>query len=114
MTDYEGIFIVDTGTKDNPKDTIDWLTRSIQKQGGTVEKINEWGRRKLAYPIKKKRDGYYALFDFKLGPDKVALLQGQCRLNEQLLKYMIIRKEIFVPKPVADKKTTDNPATVQK
>lgn len=111
---YEGIFILDTEVpSDAVKKTVDAVSESIKKEGGMVNEVQEWGRRRLAHLAKKRREGYYMVVNFSLEPEKVKPLQGQFRLNERILKSMLTQKKVFrkrkirVRKPKREK--SENP-----
>jgi small subunit ribosomal protein S6 len=65
----------------------------IRSSGGSVEKIDVWGRRRLAYEINKKTEGIYAIIDLQATPAAVAELDRQLRLNESVLRTKVIRPE---------------------
>ena len=58
-----------------------------------VVKIDNWGRRKFAYPIDKLRDGNYILFDVELEPTAIVELERNLRLSEDVLRYLLVRLE---------------------
>ncbi len=94
LREYQGLFILDVHpTKDRPAEAIKWLQEAIGRQGGQVTHANEWGKRRLVYAIKKKRDGFYVHLDFKLDPAMLDALQGQCRLNEEVLRSVLLKKQ---------------------
>ena len=66
----------------------------IRESGGTVEKLDVWGRRRLAYEIQKKSEGIYAVIDIHAEPSAVAELERQMRLNESVLRTKVIRPDI--------------------
>lgn len=97
MNQYEGIFIInptlDTQTiRKTVADVQDILTR----EGGQIVNVEEWGRRKLAYEVKKHSDGYYILVNFDLPGVKVSRVKELVILNEQIIRHMIVRR---VPRP---------------
>jgi small subunit ribosomal protein S6 len=65
----------------------------IRSSGGSVEKIDVWGRRRLAYEINKKTEGIYAVIDLQATAAAVAELDRQLRLNESVLRTKVIRPE---------------------
>jgi small subunit ribosomal protein S6 len=66
----------------------------IRTAGGSVEKLDVWGRRRLAYEIAKKTEGIYAVIDLQATPAAVAELDRQLRLNESVLRTKVIRPEV--------------------
>ena len=61
--------------------------------GGEVEQVDEWGRKKLAYPIDYKTEGYYVLVDFAADPQLPRELERNFKNDESILRYMVTRKE---------------------
>ena len=70
-----------------------YLSNVIRQSGGSVEKIDVWGRRRLAFEINKKTEGIYAVIDLEATPAAVAELDRQLRLNESVLRTKVIRPE---------------------
>jgi len=66
----------------------------VRNAGGTVEKVDVWGRRRLSYEINKKSEGIYAVIDLQATPDAVAELDRQLRLNESVLRTKVIRPDV--------------------
>ncbi len=71
-----------------------YLNNVIRGAGGSVEKLDVWGRRRLAYEIEKKTEGIYAVIDLQATPAAVAELDRQLRLNESVLRTKVIRPEV--------------------
>jgi small subunit ribosomal protein S6 len=70
-----------------------YLSNVIRSSGGSVEKLDVWGRRRLAFEINKKTEGIYAVIDLQATPEAVAELDRQLRLNESVLRTKVIRPE---------------------
>jgi small subunit ribosomal protein S6 len=70
-----------------------YLNNVIRQSGGSVEKIDVWGRRRLAFEINKRTEGIYAVIDLQATPAAVAELDRQLRLNESVLRTKVIRPE---------------------
>ena len=92
MHKYELIYILqadlDEATIDAAVETIENLIKSNQ---GEVTKTERWGKRKLAYPIRKTNEGYYVLVNFDYDPQNVAALKRTMGFNEQILRTSILR-----------------------
>ena len=71
-----------------------YLNNVIRADGGSVEKLDVWGRRRLAYEIDKRTEGIYAVIDLHATPAAVAELDRQLRLNESVLRTKVIRPEV--------------------
>ena len=89
---YEGLFIVQPDLSQEAQKTVfTQIEGPITKQGGTIETAQEWGRRSLAYPIRKKKEGVYYLVRFQLEPKAISLLRKGYSLNEAILGSLITR-----------------------
>jgi small subunit ribosomal protein S6 len=73
--------------------TLDQFLGVIRDAGGSVEKVDVWGRRKLAYEIDKKGEGIYAVLDLKCESAAVAELDRQLGLNESILRTKVVRPD---------------------
>lgn len=73
--------------------TLDQFLGVIRDAGGSVEKVDVWGRRKLAYEIDKKGEGIYAVLDLTCESDAVAELDRQLGLNESILRTKVVRPD---------------------
>jgi small subunit ribosomal protein S6 len=73
--------------------SLDTYLNVIRSSGGSVEKIDVWGRRRLTFEINKKTEGIYAVIDLQATPQAVAELDRQLRLNESVLRTKVIRPE---------------------
>lgn len=93
MNNYEGIFIIKPGlSEEEAKNVFKAVNDSVVKNAGAVKKEEVWGKRQLAYPVKKAKDGYYYKLDFEMSPDGVVKLEGACKLNQDILRAMITRR----------------------
>jgi small subunit ribosomal protein S6 len=96
MKDYEAIFIFDSKlTSDQYKAALQTVQDTIQKEGGQVAQTQEWGKKRLAYPIKSQYEAAYVLIDFKGDPIKNDRLRTLFKLNEHLLRCVIFSKEEY-------------------
>ncbi len=93
LNSYETIFIID-GTLDEEavKGLQDKFTNLIAANG-TVETVDEWGKRRLAYEIKDRTEGFYVLVDFKADADFPKELDRQYKITDGILRTIIIRKD---------------------
>jgi small subunit ribosomal protein S6 len=73
--------------------SLDQFLTVIQAGGGSVDKVDVWGRRRLAYAIEKKSEGIYAVVQMTSDPDPVRELDRQLNLNEAILRTKIIRPD---------------------
>jgi small subunit ribosomal protein S6 len=92
MRIYEEFFIVEP---DTPEEQIDAFVEQIKgvitAGGGTVDKVDKWGRRKLAYKINKYTEGYYVLIQFTAPPDPVKEIEHRMRVTDMVLRWVTVR-----------------------
>ena len=81
----------------------------IEAGGGTLLKVDNWGKRKLAYEVKHQKEGSYVLQDFQLEPDRIPELEAGLKITEEVLRHLIVRKP---DKPVATAVPPAPPAEV--
>ncbi len=92
MNRYETVCIVRPDVaEDVIKGIIQKATSSLEGTGATVTKVDEWGRRKLAYPIQKKSDGYYFVLDYNSSPAASKEVERILGLNEDVLRQQTVR-----------------------
>jgi small subunit ribosomal protein S6 len=94
MRKYETFFIVDPDLPDEVGAVIDEKLKNIvNSNGGSVLDYNSWGKKKLAYPVRKRSRGHYVLMEYVGGPELVAELERNMRLDERLLKFITVKLE---------------------
>ena len=103
MRDYEILYIVRADLDDDKvQDIIKRVNTLIERAGGSVERTNVWGKRKLAYEVKHQKEGSYVLQDFQIGPDRVPELEAALKITEEVLRHLVVRKpDKPTPTPVA-------------
>ena len=95
MRHYEVMVILDPDLEERTvAPSLDQYLNVIRTSGGSVEKTDVWGRRRLAYEILKKSEGIYAVIDLRAEPAAVAELDRQLRLNESVLRTKVLRPEV--------------------
>ena len=93
MNKYELLFIIDNSAADEAKEAIiAIMSLLVTDNGGSVEKVDKWGAKKLAYPINFKEDGYYVLMNFECEPALIAEMERQLRINDQVMRHMVVKK----------------------
>lgn len=93
MNKYEAMYIVTPEMEDEAiKVVIEKFSGIITANGGEIEKTDEWGRKKLAYPIDYKTEGYYVLVNFAAAPELPRELERNFRNDESILRYMVVRQ----------------------
>jgi small subunit ribosomal protein S6 len=73
--------------------TLDRISQFVTARGGEVIDVDRWGKRKLAYPIKRRSEGDYVITHFRLEPAQAAELEAGLRLSEEVLRHLLIRSE---------------------
>lgn len=88
---YETTFIVNAALDDPQIDAvIERVKEVIVKNGGEIRDLTKWGRKRFAYPIKKKNNGFYAVIEFTAPSDAIAKLERHYQLDENILRYLTI------------------------
>lgn len=95
MNKYELIYIIDTGLEDTArKELVDKVSALITDNGGEVDKVDEtWGRRRLAYAIDHKTEGWYVLVNFKGSAELPREIERNLGINENVLRSLIVKQE---------------------
>ncbi len=93
LNSYETIFIVDATLEEEAVAQVKEKFTSLIAKNGTINNIDEWGKRRLAYEINDKTEGYYYLVDFTADGEFPKELDRQFRINENILRTIIIRKD---------------------
>jgi len=92
MRTYEELFIVKPDAPDEEVDAfVEQLKTHLTAAGATVDKVDKWGKRRLAYRVDKYREGSYVLFQFSAGPDSVKELERRLRVSDMVLKFLTVR-----------------------
>ena len=93
MNKYESVIIINPSLDEQGiKDVITKFTDLINSDG-KVENVDEMGRRKLAYEIKKQSEGYYVVYTFEANPEFIKELERIYRITDSIMKFITIRKE---------------------
>lgn len=94
LRQYEIMIILDPEIEERTvAPSLDKYLTVVKTEGGTVDKVDVWGRRRLAYDIKKKGEGIYAVVDFTATSDTAKELDRQLGLNEVVLRTKVLRRE---------------------
>ncbi len=91
---YEAVFILATGQADDSvRNTVEKYRGVIENAGGTIDDIDMWEPRRLAYPIKKNREAVYAVVNFISNPEAKNELDRICRISDDVLRHMIVKQD---------------------
>jgi small subunit ribosomal protein S6 len=88
---YESAVLINAALDDETiKSLIEKIKETITNNGGDLLEIEDWGRKRLAYQVKKSKIGYYAIFRFNSPPDIVPKLERNYQLDENILRYLTV------------------------
>ena len=105
MRDYElGIVLSPEASEEQTKAILDRVSQLVQTNGGAVVKVNAWGRRRLAYPIERHRDGLYYFLDLSLTPQTVLEVDRNLKVTEEVIRHLIVKRD---PKAVAQQRARE-------
>lgn len=94
MRDYELVVVIDPEIdEERLSATLDRISQFVTTRGGEVIDVDRWGKRKLAYPIKRRSEGDYVITHFRLEPAQAAELEAGLRLSEEVLRHLLVRSE---------------------
>jgi len=92
LRDYELVAIISPEVaEENIPTAVEKISRFITERGGEIAEVNQWGKRKLAYPIKDHAEGNYVLFRFKMAPQAIAEVEANLRISEEILRHLIVK-----------------------
>ena len=95
LCDYEMIFIVRPEAEDDsPEATIDSISRFITGKGGVISEVERWGKRKLAYPIKRFLEGSFVLFRFKSKPTLGKELKASLQISDEVVRHLLMKLSV--------------------
>lgn len=93
MNKYESVIIINPSLEEEGiKNLIKKFSDLINTEG-KVESVEEMGKRKLAYEVKKNKEGYYILINFEAKPTLIAELERNYRITDEVIKFIVVRKE---------------------
>jgi len=96
MRHYEIVFMVHPDQSEQVNGMIERYTASITEAGGTVHRLEDWGRRQLAYPINKLHKAHYVLMNIEAGQNVIDDLENAFRFNDSVIRNMIMRTKTAV------------------
>ncbi|MBO5179854.1 MAG: 30S ribosomal protein S6 [Clostridia bacterium] len=93
QNNYETIMIINSTMEEAAiKSTIEKI-KDLISANGAVESVEEWGNKKLAYPVKKHSEGYYVLVNFSSNPEFIDELERVYNITDEVLKHIVIKKD---------------------
>ncbi len=93
MRHYEIVFLVHPDQSEQVPAMVERYRASIETSGGTVHRLEDWGRRQLAYPINKIHKAHYVLMNVECGNEALAEIESAFRFNDAVLRNLIIRRK---------------------
>ena len=102
MRDYEIVYIfdssLDSSVIDQKLERFNGLVAD-KKEGGEIVAVEQWGKRHLAYPIRKQDNGYYVVVQFHTDPERLPEFERTIKLDEQVLRHLVVLSEGEMPTP---------------
>ena len=94
MNNYEAMYIIHPTVEDEARaQLVERFSGLVTNGGGTVEKIDDWGKRKLSYEIEDMTEGHYILMHFQSAPELPHELERNFKISEDIMRFLVIRKE---------------------
>ncbi|MGE0685604.1 MAG: 30S ribosomal protein S6 [Dehalococcoidia bacterium] len=92
LRDYELIVVLSPEIGDDViESSIEKVQQSVTTRGGEIKEVKHWGRRRLAYPIKRHMEGNYVESQVRLDPDQVSSLEANLRISEEVIRHLIVK-----------------------
>lgn len=93
MRPYEVMYVLRPDLEDEKlESTIERFANLITNQGGTIENVDKWGKRRLAYEVDGLREGYYMVVKFKGGPSVASELDRVLKITDEVVRHAIVRE----------------------
>jgi len=108
MRHYEVVFLVHPDQSEQVPAMIDRYRATIEANGGKIHRLEDWGRRQLAYPIQKLAKAHYVLMNIECGTDELNELESAFRFNDAVLRNLIISRKEAVTDPSLLVKRSDD------
>jgi len=98
MNKYEVMYVIDAALEENARnELISYFSGIVEKNAGTIDRVDEWGKRRLAYAINYKTEGYYVLMYIQAPSELPRELERNFQINDNVLRYLVIRYEGELP-----------------
>lgn len=92
MNKYESIIIVNPNVDEEGLKALETKFTGLINENGKVESVENMGKKRLAYEIKKNKEGYYMLFNFEAKPDSIKELERIYRITDEIIKFIVVKK----------------------
>ncbi len=93
MNNYETIMIINTKIEENEREKTISKFKDLIEQNGKITKIEDWGKRKLAYPIQKQTEGHYVLIQFESKPEFIDELNRLYNIDNEVIKHIVVKMD---------------------
>lgn len=93
MNKYESVIIISPVVEEEGMKNLITKFTDLINTDGKVESVEEIGKKKLAYEVKKNKEGYYVLINFEAKPELIAELERNYRITDEVIKFIVVRKE---------------------
>ena len=94
MNKYESVIIVNPNLEEESIKNLIKKFSDLINTDGTVASVEEMGKRKLAYEIKKQKEGFYIVFKFEAKPELISELERNYRITDEVMKFIVIKEEV--------------------
>ncbi len=96
MNNYEAVFILNPVLSDDQaKEAVSKFTGLLQEKGSEIVNLENWGLKKLAYPIQKKNSGFYHLVEFKAEATVIAALEIEFKRDERVMRFLTVKQDKY-------------------
>ena len=110
MNQYEVMYVIDPALEDSARtELINRFSDLVKKNGGEVDRVDEWGKRRLAYAIQYKTEGYYVLVNFQAEAELPRELERNLQISDSVIRYQVIK---LIERKVGIKPRAVRPAPV--
>ena len=92
MNKYESVIIINPSVEEQGIKSLIAKFTDLINSNGKLDKVEELGKKKLAYEIKKNSEGYYIVFNFEANPDLIAELERVYRITDEVIKFIVVRE----------------------
>ena len=112
MRHYEIVFLVHPDQSEQVPHMVERYRATIENSGGVIHRLEDWGRRQLAYPINKIHKAHYVLMNVECGSEALAEIESAFRFNDAVLRNLVIRRKaaITATSPLAKEEEKDDAA----
>ncbi len=94
MNKYESVIIINPNLEEESVKNLIKKFSDLINTDGTVASVEEMGKRKLAYEIKKQKEGFYIVFKFEAKPELISELERNYRITDEVMKFIVIKEEV--------------------